>query len=43
MANKGGLEGVVVADVQTSLVNGTEGKLIYSGYSIEDLAANALI
>jgi len=42
MANKGGLEGVVVADVQTSLVNGTEGKLIYSGYSIEDLAANAL-
>lgn len=42
MANKGGLEGVVVADVQTSLVNGVEGKLIYSGYSIEDLAANAL-
>jgi citrate synthase len=42
MANKGGLEGVVVADVTTSLVNGTEGKLIYSGYSIEDLAANAL-
>lgn len=42
MANKGGLEGVVVADVQTSLVNGVEGKLIYAGYSIEDLAANAL-
>ena len=42
MANKGGLEGVVVADVTTSLVNGTEGKLIYSGYSIGDLAENAL-
>lgn len=42
MANKGGLEGVVVADVQTSLVNGAEGKLIYSGYSIEDLAEHAL-
>lgn len=42
MANKGGLEGIVVADVTTSLVNGVEGKLVYSGYSIEDLAANAL-
>ncbi|MAU12000.1 MAG: citrate synthase [Anaerolineaceae bacterium] len=41
MANKGGLEGIVVADVQTSLVDGVNGKLIYSGYSIEDLAANA--
>jgi len=41
MANKGGLEGVVVADIQTSLVNGEEGKLIYAGYSIEDLAENA--
>lgn len=40
--NKGGLEGIVVADVTTSLVNGEEGKLIYSGYSIEDLAENAL-
>jgi citrate synthase len=42
MANKGGLEGIVVADITTSLVNGAEGKLIYSGYSIEDLAAHAL-
>lgn len=42
MANKGGLEGVVVADVTTSLVNGTEGKLIFAGYKIEDLAENAL-
>ncbi len=40
--SKGGLEGVVVADVTTSLVDGANGKLIYSGYSIEDLAANAL-
>jgi citrate synthase len=37
-----GLEGVVVADTTTSLVNGEEGKLIYGGYSIEDLAAHAL-
>lgn len=42
MANKGGLEGVVVADITTSLVDGEAGKLIYSGYSIEDLAENAL-
>jgi citrate synthase len=41
MSNKGGLEGIVVADVKTSLVNGEEGKLIYAGYSIEDLAENA--
>ena len=27
---------------KTSLVNGVEGKLIYGGYKIEDLAANAL-
>lgn len=41
MANKGGLEGLVVADIQTSFVNGVEGILIYAGYRIEDLAANA--
>ncbi len=40
--NKGGLEGVVVADVTTSLVDGVNGKLIYGGYKIEDLAENAL-
>ena len=39
---KNGLDGVVVADITMSLVNGTEGKLIYSGYKIEDLAKNAL-
>lgn len=39
---KKGLEGIVVADSVTSLVNGAEGKLIYEGYKIEDLAANAL-
>jgi len=38
---KKGLEGIVVADTITSSVNGEEGKLIYVGYSIEDLAANA--
>lgn len=41
-ANKGGLEGIVVADITTSKVDGVNGKLVYSGYSIEDLAANAL-
>lgn len=40
--SQGGLEGIVVADVTTSLVDGIEGKLIYSGYSIEELAENAL-
>lgn len=38
----GGLEGIVVADVTTSFVDGAEGKLIYGGYRIEDLAENAL-
>lgn len=41
MSNKGGLEGIVVADITTSFIDGTIGKLVYSGYSIEDLAANA--
>ena len=41
MSNKGGLEGVVVSNITTSLVNGEEGKLIYEGYEIEDLAENA--
>lgn len=36
-----GLEDVVVGDTMTSLVDGTEGRLIYSGYRIEDLAAHA--
>src|SRR5215468_8995448 len=38
---KKGLEGVVVAESKTSLVNGQEGKLIYEGYTIETLAENA--
>jgi citrate synthase len=37
-----GLDGVLIDESRLSLVNGTEGKLIYSGYKIEDLAANAL-
>lgn len=37
-----GLDGVVIDESRLSLVNGTEGKLIYSGYKIEDLAAHAL-
>jgi citrate synthase len=41
MSNKGGLEGAVVADITTSFIDGSIGKLIYSGYTIEDLAENA--
>ena len=41
MANQGGLEGVVVADIDTSYIDGSIGKLVYSGYAIEDLAENA--
>lgn len=39
---KKGLEGIVVAESKTSLVNGAEGKLVYEGYPIEELAENAL-
>ncbi|MBZ0279811.1 MAG: citrate synthase [Anaerolineae bacterium] len=38
---KKGLEGTVVAESRTSLVNGQDGKLVYDGYSIETLAENA--
>lgn len=43
MASKpsGGLRGAVVADSTASLVDGENGRLIYEGYAIEDLAANA--
>lgn len=41
MADKGGLEGAVVADISTSYIDGNIGELIYSGYAIEDLAENA--
>ena len=41
MASKGGLEGVVVADIATSFIDGTIGKLVYGGYAIEELAENA--
>ncbi|KXK21266.1 MAG: 2-methylcitrate synthase/citrate synthase II [Chloroflexi bacterium OLB15] len=37
-----GLDNVIIDESRLSLVNGAEGKLIYSGYKIEDLAANAL-
>ncbi len=36
-----GLEGVVVASSSLSLVEGTEGRLSYRGYSIDDLAQHA--
>ncbi len=41
MAYQGGLEGIAVADITTSFVDGSVGELIYSGYRIEDLAENA--
>src|SRR5262249_6205109 len=36
-----GLQNVVVGQSKLSLVNGKEGKLIYAGYNIEDLAEHA--
>lgn len=39
-AAAGSLKGVVAAPTSIATVNGEEGKLIYRGYSIEDLAAN---
>lgn len=38
---KAGLEGIVAAQSSLSDVNGEEGKLIYAGYDIHDLAQNA--
>ena len=35
-----GLEGIPCAESSISRINGTEGKLFYRGYSIEDLADN---
>src|SRR6476620_6622983 len=36
-----GLEGVVIGGSSISLVEGTEGRLSYRGYKIQDLAANS--
>lgn len=41
MSNKGGLDEVVAADITTSFIDGSIGKLVYSGYAIEDLAEYA--
>lgn len=41
MAEQAGLEGVVVADIATSFIDGSIGELIYCGYAIEDLAEHA--
>lgn len=41
MANKGGLEGTVVADIATSYIDGSIGVLSYGGYAIEDVAEYA--
>lgn len=36
-----GLKGIIAADSSICLVNGTEGKLLYRGYNIDDLAEHA--
>ncbi len=41
MANQGGLEGIVVADIGTSYIDGGIGVLTYGGYAIEDVAEHA--
>lgn len=41
MANKGGLEGIVVADIGTSYIDGNIGVLTYGGYPIEEVAEHA--
>ena len=38
---KKGLEGVLVAESELSFIDGDEGRLIYRGYDIEDLARGA--
>ena len=38
---KKGLEGVLVAESSLSYIGGDEGRLVYCGYSIDDLARNA--
>ncbi|WP_435334059.1 citrate synthase [Haloarchaeobius sp. TZWWS8] len=38
---KKGLEGVLVAESELSFIDGDEGRLIYRGYAIEDLARDA--
>ena len=35
-----GLRGITIASTRISDVRGTEGKLIYRGYLVQDLAAN---
>jgi len=40
-AAAGSLKGVVAAPTSVCTIDGTAGKLIYRGYLIEDLAANA--
>jgi len=38
---KKGLEGVIVAESELSVIDGDAGKLVYRGYTIEDLAKGA--
>ena len=38
---KAGLEGIVAGESRISDVNGDEGKLIYAGYDIHDLAEHS--
>ena len=41
MADKGGLEGVVVARSRLCSIDGQRGVLIYGGYDVNDLAEHA--
>src|SRR4051812_31575345 len=41
MADKGGLEGVVVARSRLCFIDGQRGILIYGGYDVNDLAEHA--
>ena len=41
MADKGGLEGVVVARSRLCSIDGQRGILIYGGYDVNDLAEHA--
>ena len=41
MADKGGLEGVVVARSRLCSIDGINGVLIYSGYDVGDLAEHS--
>ena len=38
-----GLKGVVLDETRIALIDGDEGKLVYRGYNIHDLAPHAIV